>query len=1574
MQLRLRGRTLNRGDPLRLGAKILTLLGFGLALISCNSGLEDLPPCESGTSRSCSTTLGEHGDVLTCYDGVQTCVGGTWSVCSYGEVKSRPSRAYFEGAMDRSPQSLGTSQVCSDNPCDPECKIFTEIPTTPVSSPTDGVMVGSEFEWETGSLSTFPTAFVNKGLTEPCSTGSDCQFNSYCFAPVSGSCLHNKCQTGAALTPSCDPCVEEIVDTIPECGATASTGGGTGPSAACEHSLCEEGDKLENGCSTCVSVICETIPSCCTSAWDAACVAAVTSECGKTCECGTGEVAYAGHCYSHEETDRGWADARTACISRGSGWELAGVTDSSENDFINSFVNDNSETWLGMTEGMGLSTTDTWVWSSGTPSGDYVEPHFGGGGASSVAYDYGSTWRYRTHNNDPGATWNQPSFNDASWSSGAGQLGFGNGDEATAFAKKKVSYYFRRTFTLTSLPAAAELDVIYDDGYVAYLNGQEVARRNVTDASHSAVATATDGDNALDTVSLALDHFQVGTNTMAILVKNISQSSNDISFDSRLVVTSAPPGIAWGDTWKYNVNDPGGSWTSVAYNDASWSSGPAELGFGEGDEDTAITKVGASYYFRKALTLSEAVTSANLSILYDDGYVAYVNGTEVGRRNVTATAHSSNATSTAENTIETISFTPSLLVVGTNTIAVQIKNRNNGSDDVSFDAELLLATSSSGGGGGIFQNFTSGEPNGGGACASYEGGNSGYWLDASCSSNLDSVCEGPPLVEVGADPPPPSGLWSAIELGSNWQYSSGSSAPTGSWQNLGYNDSSWSSGDAHFGFGESDQVTTLTSGRPSYYFRKTISIPNEVREATLQAVFDDGVEIYVNGTRVLTRNIGSTSHSSYATATSSDNESVTASIDTSAFVSGANVISALLKNVSSSSSDVSFDAALTVDLCPSGGCPPPPSWDQSCVDEVKRTCGAICDDDSPPKSIGVCLPHYPGDTDPDCAGVDLSVGIPCNGRIPVCNHGQSDAPAGVRLVYFPADSGDFSTCSPDQGNASMRECFTDEPIPSGRCISVENCTGLTEGREIMVNPPGVGEISECECRDNWSIYSDAACGPPICSGGASVATLSRRPVDIIFIIDNSGSMSGEIAQVQDRINNDFADIIAASGVDYRVIMMSRYGRVGTAVGGSDHPICVSSPLGGHNCSNPTTQAVAHNPPIFYHFSTDVQSTDPLCRLIQGLSNADELAGDARPWTSVAPSGYADLLRPNALKQFVVITDDDVDCSYGGYTFDDNGNSASGTSAAAAFDNALLTLRPDQFGTAADRNYIFHSIVAMSENTPGSAPWPTTSPIQTGQCSPGSDGPGTGYQALSILTGGLRYPTCRNSDFNAVFNALAEEVIEGAALGCSFDLANEGEFDPEDSAVVFTPGAGAPLTFAKVADLASCGPQSYYYEDATTISLCPDTCTAVQNDPSGEISVEVGCLPPSVEYETFEYSESYESVCDPDKGVQWGFLAYDAQTPGNSRIDFFIRAALTQEALELAEWIPLATAAAATSTESCSFVGPSPCPIDLYNALQPFSLDAAPLMELQALIVPTSDGSETPVLNNWSITYSCVWDH
>jgi hypothetical protein len=94
----------------------------------------------------------------------------------------------------------------------------------------------------------------------------------------------------------------------------------------------------------------------------------------------------------------------------------------------------------------------------------------------------GTQWRYQLGTSEPDPAWNQPAFDDSGWSTGTISIGYGDGDDATNIAPA-ASVYMRDTF---SLPAAsvdnwlvALLAMDYDDAFVAYLNGVEIARNNI---------------------------------------------------------------------------------------------------------------------------------------------------------------------------------------------------------------------------------------------------------------------------------------------------------------------------------------------------------------------------------------------------------------------------------------------------------------------------------------------------------------------------------------------------------------------------------------------------------------------------------------------------------------------------------------------------------------------------------------------------------------------------------------------------------------------------------------------------------------------------------------------------------------------------------------------------------------------------------------------------------------------------------------------------------------------------------------------------------------------------------------
>ena len=99
---------------------------------------------------------------------------------------------------------------------------------------------------------------------------------------------------------------------------------------------------------------------------------------------------------------------------------------------------------------------------------------------------FGAEWRYLDNGVLPQAGWQNSSFNDNAWSSGQGQFGYGDGDEATVVGygadsrSKPITTYFRHQFDVAVLPAdPLRLSVQRDAGVVVYLNGEEIFRDNL---------------------------------------------------------------------------------------------------------------------------------------------------------------------------------------------------------------------------------------------------------------------------------------------------------------------------------------------------------------------------------------------------------------------------------------------------------------------------------------------------------------------------------------------------------------------------------------------------------------------------------------------------------------------------------------------------------------------------------------------------------------------------------------------------------------------------------------------------------------------------------------------------------------------------------------------------------------------------------------------------------------------------------------------------------------------------------------------------------------------------------------
>ena len=94
--------------------------------------------------------------------------------------------------------------------------------------------------------------------------------------------------------------------------------------------------------------------------------------------------------------------------------------------------------------------------------------------------------------------------------------------------------------------------------------------------------------------------------------------------------------------------EPPATWTDIGYNDSSWGIGPMGVGYADGDDSTVIANT-VSVCLRAQFNIidTSVVQEAILSMDYDDGFVAYLNGTEIGRGYLTGTPPPYNQTAGA---------------------------------------------------------------------------------------------------------------------------------------------------------------------------------------------------------------------------------------------------------------------------------------------------------------------------------------------------------------------------------------------------------------------------------------------------------------------------------------------------------------------------------------------------------------------------------------------------------------------------------------------------------------------------------------------------------------------------------------------------------------------------------------------------------------------------------------------------------------------------------------------------------------------------------------------------------------
>jgi hypothetical protein len=344
-------------------------------------------------------------------------------------------------------------------------------------------------------------------------------------------------------------------------------------------------------------------------------------------------------------------------------------------------------------------------------------------------------------------------------------------------------------------------------------------------------------------------------------------------------------------------------------------------------------------------------------------------------------------------------------------------------------------------------------------------------------------------------------------------------------------------------------------------------------------------------------------------------------------------------------------------------------------------------------------------------------------------------------------------------------------------------------------------------------------------GGECMSTVlalepEYRPVDAIFLADNSFQMGTSLSELALHLYPAFVNTLDQLNLDIQVIVLSDHGAGPTE-------ICVGPPLSQTtNCAGPP-QGV---PGRFQHYSTPLQFGDPLCKTL------DSLVGTVSDEFNLAPGGWQSWLRGGTLKALIPFTRGGVNCTWGNTTFQDLDQSQPGQQVATSWDAALRNLAPQHFGTINDRNYVLHSFVGIAPK-PGDSPFLHTEPLQTTTC---YTQVGTGYQWLSIGTESTRSSICSEQSYSNMLVELAFQIAAQAQDPCAYTLPNPPG-DLGRAALVYTPPNSSAQTFVSVDSAQLCMPAAYYWETSDTLRLCPQACTVITSQ-GGTIEAELRCPP------------------------------------------------------------------------------------------------------------------------------------
>ena len=469
-------------------------------------------------------------------------------------------------------------------------------------------------------------------------------------------------------------------------------------------------------------------------------------------------------------------------------------------------------------------------------------------------------------------------------------VGFVDVDAEKDGDQKNATTYYRTQFDVGSADLAALgslfLEIRRDDSALIYINGVEVSRMNAGDGvlsfdsytgelGHG--ATAGGEETTFFVCDLSPAVLRVGSNTIAVEIHQTSETSTDTRFDLGLyqqVAVAGSPVFPMGSAWSFlddgsnlgdaaiTVGEPGydeSNWKHPDFGEGGWRTGVGDFGYDDAvlseatvlrfgpNEDNADNDPDNKFitsYFRSTFDITDATELASIvgvaaGVRADDGVIVYINGVEAFRDGVdvgevTSTTPANPAVAVgggvSETNYDASVIDPAVLVLGKNTIAVELHQFGPTSSDISFDLELDVDF----GGGDLLRKIAR--------------GSSWMYLDDGGVSLVDTssnLVAGNPSYDV-----------------SNWKHPN-------------FDDVAWRQGEGELGYGDTSLTmgghlrdtfaTGIGFGNDRYdkfvttYFRKQFSVDGaallEALGARVSTRADDGLIVYLNGVEIRRANL-----------------------------------------------------------------------------------------------------------------------------------------------------------------------------------------------------------------------------------------------------------------------------------------------------------------------------------------------------------------------------------------------------------------------------------------------------------------------------------------------------------------------------------------------------------------------------------------------------------------------------------------------------------------------------------------------------------------------------------------------